>query len=123
MDLTRLKHAWSELDEDSPMPLLTRRRVIGEKMMVSQVTLEVGLVVPPHHHENEQITIVTEGRLKFRVGESEDAPDEIIVGAGEVLMLPSWLWHGAEALERTVVLDLFAPPSEGTGIDKLGAEG
>ncbi len=117
VDVESLKHVWSELAEDAPMPLLTRRRVIGEKMMVSRVVLEPGLVVAPHHHENEQISIVVEGRVRFRIGETEEAPHELEVEGGEVLVLPPWLWHGAEALERTVVLDLFAPPSERTGID------
>ena len=123
MDFASLKSAWTSMEVDRPMDLVERRRVMGEKIMVSHVTLEEGFVVPPHHHENEQITIVVEGRLRFRLGETEEAPETMEVATGEVLHLPSMLWHGAEALERTVVLDLFAPPSEGTGIDEAGVEG
>jgi len=123
MDVTALKSAWATLEVDRPMDLVERRRVMGEQMMVSHVTLEEGFLLEPHSHENEQITIVVEGRLKFRLGETEEAPEVLEVATGEVLHLPSNLWHGAEALERTVVLDLFAPPSEGTGIDVAGVEG
>lgn len=123
MDTKSLKHVWAALPVDSPLPRLQRRRVMADEMMVSHVVLEEGLLVAPHQHVNEQITVVLEGRLRFRLGESEDAPDVVDVAAGEVLVLPSLLWHGAEALERTVVLDLFAPPSAETGIDRLGVEG
>jgi len=42
----------------------------------------------------------------------------MIVEAGEILHLPSFVPHSAEALEDTLVLDIFSPPSEKTGIDK-----
>ncbi len=103
------------------MELLARRRIIGEKMMISEVRLEAGCRVPTHSHENEQISWVTEGKLRFGIGE-EGTPErtELIVAAGEVLHLPANLPHSAEAIEASLVIDLFAPPSEGTGIDAHG---
>lgn len=110
---------WEGLPTDSPMPLLQRRRVMGEKMMVSEVRLQKGCMVPTHSHENEQISCVLSGRLKFGLG-AEGSPDrrELIVSGGETLLLPSHVPHSAEALEDTVVLDLFCPPSATTGIDR-----
>ncbi len=111
--------AWEQLEEDRPMPLLARRRVIGRQAMISRVTLEKGCFVPTHAHVNEQITCVLEGRLRMRLGaEGDPARREVIVGPGEVLLLPSDVPHDAEALERTVVLDVFSPPSATTGIDR-----
>jgi quercetin dioxygenase-like cupin family protein len=43
---------------------------------------------------------------------------ELVVGPGEVLHLPSGAPHSAYAEEETLVLDLFSPPSEKTGIDR-----
>lgn len=105
------------------MDRLARRRVIGEKMMISEVRLEAGCRVPTHSHENEQLAWVVEGRMRFGIGE-EDASErtEMIVEAGAVLHLPSNLPHSAEAIEDSLVIDLFAPPSEGTGIDAHGRE-
>jgi quercetin dioxygenase-like cupin family protein len=40
-----------------------------------------------------------------------------VVRAGEVILLPGGLPHSAEAVEDTVVLDVFSPPSATTGID------
>lgn len=107
--------AWDGLADDRPMALLSRRRVIGEKSMISRVVLERGCDVPVHTHENEQISVIISGCLRFTLG-AEGTVRE--VAAGEVLLLPSGCPHGAYALEETVVLDIFAPPSAGTGIDR-----
>ena len=107
-------HRWEKLTTDTPMALLERQRVIGEKMMVSRVTLHPGCKVPMHSHANEQISCILSGRLKFQLG---DDARTVVVGSGEVLLLPAHVPHAAEALEETVVLDLFSPPSQTTGID------
>ena len=86
-------------------PLLDRQFVSGERCMLARITLRKGCVVPMHSHDNEQISYVIEGALKFRVGEAET-----VVSAGEVLVLPAQVPHSAEALEDTVELDIFAPP-------------
>ncbi|MFM9996293.1 MAG: cupin domain-containing protein [Phycisphaerales bacterium] len=110
---------WSDLPVDRPMPLLERRRVIGDKAMISHITLRRGFIVPTHQHENEQFSAVLSGRLRFGLG-ADGTPQrrEVTVGPGEVIHLPSNLPHSAEALEDTVVLDIFSPPSATTGIDR-----
>ncbi len=114
-------HRWSALASDRPMALLERRRVIGEEAMISQVRLEKGCVVPTHAHENEQFACIISGALKFGIGaEGSKARREVVVRAGEVLHLPANVPHSAEAVEETVVLDVFSPPSEKTGIDTVG---
>ncbi len=35
----------------------------------------------------------------------------------DLLHLPGGVFHSAQALERCEILDIFAPPSETTGID------
>jgi quercetin dioxygenase-like cupin family protein len=40
------------------------------------------------------------------------------VKAGEVLHLPPNVPHAADAVVDTVVLDIFSPPSETTGVDR-----
>lgn len=119
MDYRSLVHRWADLSEDAPMSLVKRRRVVGAKVMVSQVRLARGFVVPRHQHENEQIAMVMSGRIRFALGEPS-SPEfrEVELVAGEVLHLPSNLPHGAEAIEDTLVYDVFSPVSEGTGIDR-----
>lgn len=101
------------------MEKIARQRIIGEKMMISKVFLDRGCIVPTHRHENEQFACIMSGALRFGLGAEGSAERrEIIVKAGEVLHLPSNLPHSAEAIEDTVVLDLFSPPSAATGIDR-----
>jgi quercetin dioxygenase-like cupin family protein len=101
------------------MALLSRQRVIGEKAMISRVTLQKGCVVKTHAHPNEQFACLLSGRMKFGLGaEGSRERRDVLVGAGEVLRLPPNLPHSAEALEESVILDIFSPPSATTGIDE-----
>lgn len=89
-------------------PLFSRQLVWGERAMLARIVLRQGAVVPEHSHENEQISYVVEGALRFTLGDGRT----ITVGAGEVLVIPSNLPHSAVALEDTLDLDIFAPPRE-----------
>lgn len=112
-------HRWADLDMDSPMDLIQRRRIIGKQAMVSHVTLEKGCSVPTHQHENEQFVCVLSGRIRFGLGD-EDSPQrrEVTLTGGGVLHLPANVPHSTDALDTTVVLDVFSPPSETTGINR-----
>ena len=86
-------------------PLFDRQLVSGERSMLARIILREGCSVPLHSHENEQITYVLEGALKFLFQDQE-----ITVRAGEVLVIPSQVPHSAVAIEDTVDLDIFCPP-------------
>ena len=86
--------------------LIDRQFVYGERTMLARLTLRRGALVPEHSHENEQITYILEGALRFTLGDGR----VIIVSAGEVLVIPSNLAHKAEALEDTIDIDVFTPP-------------
>ncbi len=91
-------------------PGLRRHWVNGKKGMLAQIYFHKGVVVPVHHHENEQFAYVLEGALLFRIG--DDQSEVVVVRAGEVLHIPSNVPHSAEALEDTVDLDVFVPPRQ-----------
>jgi quercetin dioxygenase-like cupin family protein len=103
-------HRWTDLPQEQVTSQLSRRLVTGERMMLAQVYLEKGCVVPKHSHENEQITWIVEGALHFWIG--EDEAEEVVVRAGEVLHIPGNVPHKAEALERTLDVDIFSPPRQ-----------
>lgn len=108
---------WSDLPVDHPAPLIDRRRLLGEHCMISHVTLHKGFVVPMHHHPNEQFAVVVSGLMRFTLP-AASGPDRILdLGPGEVLHLPPNIPHQAQALETSIVLDIFSPPSERTGVD------
>jgi quercetin dioxygenase-like cupin family protein len=101
-------HRWESMPKEHLSEKLDRRIITADRMMITHVYLKKGCVVPRHHHENEQITYILEGTLRFRLG--EDGAQQVDVHAGEVLTIPSNLPHSAEALEDTVDVDIFDPP-------------
>ena len=101
-----LKHfQWESVELEQLNPLLQRQFVVGHDIMVARVLLKKGAIVPEHSHENEQVTYILEGALKFRL-----SGREVVVHAGEVLTIPPNMPHEAEAMADTVDLDVFTPP-------------
>jgi quercetin dioxygenase-like cupin family protein len=104
---------WDEIDREKVTDDIARRLFTGERMMLAQVFLEKGAIVPKHHHENEQLTWIVEGALRFWIGdEGEPGYEERVVSAGEVMYIPSNVPHKAEALEDTFDVDVFSPPRQ-----------
>ena len=101
------KYRWEDIAAEQLNPLLTRKLVTGDRVMLSELVLKKGCIVPAHHHENEQVTYVLRGTLKFVVNGKE-----IILHTGDVLHIPSNVVHSAEALEDTLDLDVFSPPRQ-----------
>jgi unsaturated pyranuronate lyase len=103
-----MHYRWEDLPREELNPLLARRLVTGGDLMIAHVYLSEGCIIPKHAHENEQLTYILEGHLRFRLG---DEGDQVVdVKAGEVLCIPRHLPHEAEALEDTLDVDVFHPP-------------
>jgi quercetin dioxygenase-like cupin family protein len=103
-------YSWSDVTLERVTDKLDRKLITGDGMMLAQVFLKQGCIVPKHQHHNEQLTWIMEGALRFWIGEDESK--EVVVRAGEVLHIPSNVWHKAEALEDTLDIDIFNPPRE-----------
>jgi quercetin dioxygenase-like cupin family protein len=114
MSESSIRHEkWDAIPKETVTDDIARRLFTGERMMLAQVYLDRGAIVPWHSHENEQLTWILSGSLRFLIGEegSEDVED-IVVSEGEVLYIPSNVPHRAEALEDTVDVDIFSPPRQ-----------
>jgi len=103
-------YRWDSMKKERVSDMLERRLITGDRMMLAHVYLKKGCIVPKHSHENEQLTYILEGALKFKIG--EDGAEEIVVSAGEVLLIPSNVPHMAEALEGPLDVDVFSPPRQ-----------
>lgn len=101
---------WDDMPKERVTDKLERRLITGDRMMLAHVYLAKGCIVPKHSHENEQLTYILEGALRFWIG--EDQRQELVVRAGEVLHIPSNVPHQAEALEDTLDVDIFSPPRQ-----------
>ena len=80
----------------------------GERITLAVVELDPGAVVAEHAHENEQLGIVLQGSMRFRVG---DEVQEL--GPGGTWTIPANTPHEATAgPDGAVVIDVFAPPRD-----------
>jgi quercetin dioxygenase-like cupin family protein len=104
------RYSWDEVPHEELNPLLGRRLITGERLMLAHVYMEPGCIVPRHSHENEQLTYVLEGAMRFWIG--DDEAEVVDLAAGDVLHIPSWVPHKAEALERLLEMDVFSPPRQ-----------
>jgi quercetin dioxygenase-like cupin family protein len=104
MTATVRLHRWDEIALEKVTEMISRKIVTGEREMVAQIYLKRGALVPMHSHESEQMTYVLQGALKFLIG-----GEDVTVREGEVLHIPSWVPHQAEALEDTFEIDIFSP--------------
>jgi quercetin dioxygenase-like cupin family protein len=100
---------WDKMEKEKVTDVIHRKVISGERAMVAQIFLEKGALVPMHSHENEQITYLLEGSLRFFLGADRE---ELILRAGEVLHIPSQVPHEAEALEDCLDIDVFSPPRQ-----------
>ena len=96
--------SWDRIPEERLIGGIRRRIVTGESVMLGRLTFPQGVIVPVHRHPNEQITHVLSGSMRFNV-----EGKEVIVHAGETLLIPSNAEHSAEALEETDEIDAFSP--------------
>ena len=90
------------------MPGVTRRTLsISERMMLIDVVLEKGAVVPLHNHPHEQIGYLASGRVLFELGDERRE-----LGPGDSWLVPPNVPHQVTALERSLAIDVFSPPRE-----------
>jgi quercetin dioxygenase-like cupin family protein len=101
-------YRWDDIPKEQLKADLHRRLIPAERMTIGHVYLDTGCVVPKHSHENEQLTYILEGTLRFWLG--DDEAEVVDVRAGEVLHIPAHVPHRAEALEDTLDVDIFSPP-------------
>ncbi len=99
---------WDTIPAEPIAEGITRQMIYGRALMVCRLTFTPGTVTAAHKHVHEQITFIERGRVRFILG-----TEERVLGPGDVVLLPSGLWHGATMLDEEVVLiDIFTPIRE-----------
>ena len=110
IDASVTKYKWDDMPKERVNDLLERRLITGERMMLAHVYLKKGCIVPMHSHDNEQLTYIIDGALRFWIG--DETAESFVVSSGEVLVIPSHVPHKAEAVVDTLDLDVFCPPRQ-----------
>ena len=101
------KISWKTAEVEKLNEKISRQMISGKNSTLSQLFLSQGAVVPRHFHVNEQYSWILSGVLKFVFDGRE-----ILVNAGEILLIPADVPHSAVAMEDTVDVDIFAPRRE-----------
>jgi len=110
-----ITYKWDDIPHEHLNDMLTRKIISGERTMLAHIFLKKGCVVPAHSHDNEQMTYIIKGALKFTINGRE-----ILLKEGEVMHIPSNVVHGAVAVEDTLDMDVFCPPRQ-DWLDKTDA--
>ena len=95
---------WDQVEHEQLSGEIARRVINADRLTVARIYLAKGGVVPRHSHENEQVSYLLEGRLRFVFDDRE-----MTVEPGGVMQIASDEPHRVEALEDSVALDIFQP--------------
>ena len=104
-----MKHLrWSDVESEELKPDLTRQIVVGEQLMLARVLLKKGCVVPEHSHANEQVGLLIDGGVTFRVA---DQSVDLVPGA--TWCIPAHQPHEVRTgPDGAVIVEAFAPPRD-----------
>ena len=99
---------WGSIPIEPIADGIERQMIYGDRLMVCRLRFAPRVVTAIHSHLHEQITLVEKGCVDFFVD-----GQKLTASAGDVLIFPSNIQHGATILDQEVVLvDIFSPPRE-----------
>jgi len=98
----------TDVPEKKALGVKFKTLATGTNIMCTVMYYEKGNVVPLHKHLSEQVGYVNEGRLTLKI-ENENLG---IIQAGDSYLIRGNMLHSLEALEKSVVVDVFSPPRE-----------
>jgi len=101
------QYDWNSMPAEQLNPQITRRVVHTENLTIARLEIEKDAVVPEHSHVNEQVATVERGALQFHIGGRD-----VVLRDGQSVAIPSNVPHSVVALEKTTVVDVFAPRRE-----------
>jgi quercetin dioxygenase-like cupin family protein len=82
------------------------RILSSERIMLTEIRVKGGGVIPRHYPEAEQIIIMQKGEAKVTTG---DEPLRLI-REGDIWIVPSNTMHGVEYLGDVEALEIVSPP-------------
>lgn len=98
---------WNEVPTEQVTLKMERKLVYGDKIMIAKMKFKDGFLVPLHSHENEQITQVLSGTIRFWLGEDKKEVYDLI--AGDVLVIPGNVPHEALMIGDVEEIDTWSP--------------
>jgi len=103
--------AFTDIPQLAPLQIwdgVIGRVVHGERVTLAVVELEANSVIPEHSHANEQVGLIIEGSLTFRVGGETSE-----LGPGKAWRILANVPHEVETgPDGAVVIEVFSPPRD-----------
>jgi quercetin dioxygenase-like cupin family protein len=78
--------------------------VYGEKTLMTEFRLHKGAVLPLHAHPHEQSGYLVSGRIRLTIG-----AEVHLVSPGDSWCIAGGIKHGAEIIDDSVAVEVFAP--------------
>ncbi len=84
-----------------------QRKILAynDNMMSVEIMFEKGAIGDKHSHPHEQIGYVVSGSLVYK----EEGQEDKVLVTGDTYYIAPNVVHGVEALEGTVLFDVFTP--------------
>ena len=101
------KISWKTKEVEKLSDSLSRQAVYGEKGTLAQLFIKRGGAIVRHSHANEEYSSIVSGAVKYVFDDRE-----VVVNAGEALVVPPNVPHSVVALEDTVWVIFFSPARE-----------
>ena len=101
------KISWKTIEEEKLSDHVSRQTVFGEKGTLARLLVKRGEWAARHSHANEEYVLVISGAQKYIFDDRE-----VVVNAGEALVVPPNTTHTVVALEDSVCVYFFAPVRE-----------
>lgn len=98
------QYSWDRVPIEQMNAFINRQVIHTPYLTMVRIHFKRGALVPAHQHIHEQLTSVVSGRLKIEMD-----GDSTVLGPGDVARLPPNVPHAAEALDDTLVIDVFTP--------------
>ena len=76
------RHHWSDIPREQLNPDFARKVIHADRITIARVYLRGGSAVPRHSHENEQVTVLEKGKLKFIFDDREE-----VIEAGQCMQI------------------------------------
>lgn len=97
--------SWKDLEAGDAQSYVENKIISLDRLTVVRCVYHPGSDFPVHSHAQEQITIVDEGMLRFRIGQ-----EDVNVGPGEMISIPPRVKHATlvEGSGPARALNLFA---------------
>ena len=101
------KISWKTKEVEKLSDSLSRQAVSGEKGTLAQLFIKRGGGAARHSHISEEYSSIVSGAVKYIFDDRE-----VMVNAGEALVVPPNVPHSLIALEDTVAVFFFSPGRE-----------